>query len=181
MEDGRGGRSSVGGNDRVHGPSGGGDTASSDAGRRAGTAARHRRAESLHLRAMVMDTQWGLAWIIQCVAGVGAAIAFWMAVRRARGSWGLAGVAAVVLAFSPALGGHAIASPQSTSLAVIADGLHVLGAAGWLGSLTCVVLIGLPAVRTQISEDRWRTIASLVNAFSPTALSCDAVVGLTGC
>lgn len=139
-----------------------------------------RAADAFRLRTMVTDTQWGSAWAIQCAAALGAALAFWFASRRHAGSWALAGVAAVVLAFSPGLGGHAVASSRLTSLAVTVDGLHVVGAAGWLGSLACLILIGVPVALMQAGERRWQTVSSLVNAFSPAALSFAGLAVLTG-
>ena len=57
---------------------------------------------------------------------------------------------------------------------MVTDGLHVMGAAGWLGALLWLVL-SLPAVFT-----RNRGVATLVNAFSPVALSFAALVTITG-
>jgi putative copper export protein len=70
--------------------------------------------------------------------------------------------------------------PDSAALAVLTDGMHVLGASGWLGSLLAVVTIGVPAAMRLEKERRGRAVAGLVNAFSPTALGFAALVAVTG-
>jgi len=94
--------------------------------------------------------------------------------------WALAALGVVMLAFTPALGGHAVATPDRTWLAVLSDGLHVLGAGGWLGSLLAVVAIGIPVAMHLGREGRGRAVAALVNAFSPTALFFAVIVTATG-
>jgi putative copper export protein len=85
-----------------------------------------------------------------------------------------------VLAVTPALAGHAAASAHLTSFVVASDFLHVLGAASWLGTLLCVIVIGLPAVRPLQDGERWQAVASLVNTFSPLALLSAAIVVASG-
>jgi copper transport protein len=85
-----------------------------------------------------------------------------------------------VLAITPALGGHAAASARFTSLMIAADWLHVLGGAGWLGSLFSLMVIGVPIALTLELADRWASVASLVNAFSPVALVSAGVVVVSG-
>ena len=92
----------------------------------------------------------------------------------------MATASALLLAITPALGGHAAASPKFTSLMITADWLHVLGGASWLGSLLSVMLIGIPIALTLEREDRWASVASLVNAFSPVALVSAGVVVVSG-
>jgi copper transport protein len=94
--------------------------------------------------------------------------------------WALAAIGAVVLAFTPALAGHAVATPARTWLAVLSDGIHVLGAGGWLGSLLAVVAVGIPAAMRLGPARRGPAVAAMVNAFSPTALFFAAVVTATG-
>jgi putative copper export protein len=100
--------------------------------------------------------------------------------RRVRGGWFVATASALILAITPALGGHAAASPRFTSLMIAADWLHVLGGASWLGSLLCVMLIGVPIALTLELPERWASIASLVNAFSPLALVSAGVLMASG-
>ncbi|HET9636364.1 MAG TPA: CopD family protein [Gemmatimonadaceae bacterium] len=129
---------------------------------------------------MLMRTTWGLSLRIQLIAAVAALVGFLLARRRADGGWLVAAVAAFVLSVTPALGGHAAASPRFTSLMVTADSLHVLAAGSWLGSLLCVMTVGVPIAMTLDDSGRWVSIASLVNAFSPLALISAGVVVVTG-
>jgi putative copper export protein len=63
---------------------------------------------------------------------------------------------------------------------IAADWLHVLGGAAWLGSLLCVMVVGIPIALTLEVPERWASIASLVNAFSPLALLSAGVVVASG-
>jgi copper transport protein len=133
----------------------------------------------VHLSTMTMETQWGGAWLVQAVTLVFALGAFGLARGGSRAGWVIAALAALVLAVSPALAGHAGADADHRVIAVAADGLHVLGASVWLGSVFCIVAVGIPVLVKQ-ADDAWRSIATLVNAFSPVALGAAAVVLLTG-
>lgn len=129
---------------------------------------------------MVMQTDWGFAYRIQAAAATAALIGFAMASRHVRGGWFIGAASALVLAITPALGGHAAASPRLTSLMIAADWLHVLGGAAWLGSLLSVMVIGVPIAMTLEIPERWASIASLVNAFSPIAMLSAGVVVASG-
>jgi len=129
---------------------------------------------------MLMRTTWGLSLRIEQIAAVGALAGFAVTRRRIPAGWIIAAVAALVLSVTPALGGHAAASPRFTSLMVTADSLHVLAAGSWLGSLLCVMTVGVPIAMTLDDSGRWASIASLVNAFSPIALISAGVVVASG-
>jgi putative copper export protein len=136
--------------------------------------------KGMSIREMLMRTDWGFAFRFQLGAAFAALIAFALAVRRVRGAWFVATGSALVLAITPALGGHAAASPRFTSLMIAGDWLHVLGGASWLGSLLSVMVIGVPIALTLEPPERWASIASLVNAFSPVALMSAVVVVASG-
>jgi len=136
--------------------------------------------KGMGVREMVLGTDWGFAFRIHLAAAIAALIGFGLAVRHVRGGWFVATASALVLAITPALGGHAAASPRFTSLMIAADWLHVLGGASWLGSLLCVMVIGIPIALTLELPERWASIASLVNAFSPLALLSAGVVVASG-
>lgn len=123
-------------------------------------------------------TAWSLGWWLQAVGTAMAMCGFLLARRRAPGGWWLAAAGVVPLAFSPAFSGHAAAVTGLVPLAVLADGLHVLGAGGWLGSLLVVAVAGLPAALGR--NRRGEAVASLINAFSPTALFFAGMVVATG-
>jgi putative copper export protein/methionine-rich copper-binding protein CopC len=130
--------------------------------------------------AMLGKTVWGWGWLLQLL-GVGiAAIGLRIARRGRQTGWGIAALGAAALAFSPALSGHAASAPRFTPLAIFADGVHVIGAGGWLGSLLMVLLAGIPAAMRLGEGERGPAVASLVNAFSPTALVFAGFAGVTG-
>lgn len=136
--------------------------------------------DPLFVGAMVIKTLWGYAWLIQ-VAGALLAVAGFAFARRGRSSgWVVAAIAGLALASTPALSGHAASTPDLTVQAVVADTLHVIGAAGWLGSLLFVLAVGIPLALRQANDRRGATVARLVNAFSPTALAFAGLATLTG-
>ena len=136
--------------------------------------------QTMSMPDMAMHTQWGFALRLELGAAFVALVSFVLAALRLRGAWLLAGISTIVLAVTPALAGHAAASPRFTSLMISADFLHVLGGASWLGNLLCIMLIGVPIALTLDGPGRWEAVASLVNAFSPVALASAAVVGASG-
>lgn len=123
---------------------------------------------------MLQRTVWGWGWLIQMAAAALAVVAFGLARRwpdTDRGAWSLAALAALGLAVTPALSGHAAAMTGSAgTLAIATHTLHVLAAAGWLGSLLVLLLAGVPAAMAADEERREENVAHLVRAFSPTAL-----------
>jgi putative copper export protein len=129
---------------------------------------------------MAMHTRWGFALRLELGAAFVALVAFVLAARRLQWAWLLAAGSAIVLAVTPALAGHAAASPRFTSLMITADFLHVLGGATWLGNLLAIMLIGVPIALMLDGPGRWEAVASLVNAFSPVALASAATVGASG-
>jgi copper transport protein len=129
------------------------------------------------MEVVAIDTRWGLAWCLQLAGGVLAAVGLLLA-RRRRMGWQLAAVASVMIAVGTSLGGHAGAAERFRALAVITDSLHVIGAAGWLGSLFWLVW----GLRTVVpgGQDRGARAATLVSVFSPAALTFAALVMVTG-
>lgn len=128
---------------------------------------------------MIARTTWGIGWMLQLVGVIVAGIGFHLARTNKRG-WLAASIGAGLLAFTPALSGHAASAPQLTGLAVLADGIHVLGAAGWLGSLFALLFAGIPAAFRLPAAVRGPAVAAVVNAFSPTALIFAAIAVTTG-
>lgn len=129
---------------------------------------------------MLGHTVWGWGWITQ-VVGVAVAASGFAMVRRGRTmGWGFAALGALILAVTPALSGHAVAAPRLTPLAIVADGAHIIGASGWLGSLLFVVVVGIPVALALAESERGRAVADLVNAFSPTALVFAGLTAATG-
>lgn len=129
---------------------------------------------------MLSRTTWGWGWLLQAAATLVTLVGLLLARGGGRSGWVLAALGAVALAFTPGLSGHAAASPELTTLAMLADALHVLGAGGWLGSLLLVVIVGVPVALRRTDGDRGKSVAALVNAFSPTALLFAGTVVATG-
>jgi copper transport protein len=136
--------------------------------------------QTMSLTDMAMHTRWGFALRLELGAAFVVLVAFAHAAARIRGAWLVASLMAIVLAITPALAGHAAASPRFTSLMIVTDFLHVLGGASWLGSLFAVVVVGIPLSLTLDGVERWSAVASLVNSFSPLALVSAAVVIVSG-
>jgi putative copper export protein len=135
---------------------------------------------------LLTATAWGTVWVVQLSASAIALLGLDVA-RRAgstgpRGpfGWITAAVAAGVLSATPALAGHAASAPVLRPAPVFLDTLHVIGAAGWMGSLLLVVLAGLPAALSREKRVRGKAVADLITAFSPTALVFAGLVGVTG-
>ena len=134
--------------------------------------------DTAHMRSMAMETHWGAIWRLQFGAGVAALLAALSARRGQAAAWPVIALCAIALALSSALGGHAAGSESFRTLSVVDDTLHVVGAAGWLGSLLWLTVVAIPSL--QRANDRASKIASMVRAFSPTALGFAALVGATG-
>ncbi len=128
---------------------------------------------------MLTSTVWGYGWLLQVIAVALAVVGFRAAITGSRG-WLLAGISVIALAFTPALSGHAASAPQLTALAVLADGFHIIGAGGWIGSLLIVVTVGIPLAMRREPEEREPAVAALINAFSPTALTFAGLAAATG-
>ncbi|MFL5634648.1 MAG: copper resistance CopC/CopD family protein [Gemmatimonadaceae bacterium] len=136
--------------------------------------------QTMSMADMAMHTQWGIGLRLALGAAFVAMVALTLAARGFRGGWFIASIMAIALALSPALAGHAAASPRFTSLLVATDFLHVLGAASWLGTLFTLVVIGISSSLALDGTERWSSIASLVNSFSPLALLSAGVVVASG-
>lgn len=132
------------------------------------------------LGTLLRVTQWGRAWVLEVVAILIALVAFVRARAQRRGMWPILSLAAVAMAVSMALSGHAAAAPTLLTLAIVSDTLHIIGAGGWLGSLVVLLLVGIPETLRSEASERWRTVSVLVNAFSSTALAFAAITAVTG-
>lgn len=131
-------------------------------------------------RDMVVDTGWGRAFMLQLASAIVALVAFVLARKKIPWAWYLAAVCAVALAVTPALSGHAAATPNFTSLVVLSDWLHVLAGGAWLGALMCVMAIGVPVACTCEGDERWTCVSSLVQMFSRIAIFSVAALVISG-
>ena len=135
---------------------------------------------SVNVWGLATQTMWGWSWLIELAGVVMALAAVVPRPRAGHARWRLATAAVTVLALSFALGGHAAAVGHLRGLAVVSDGLHVIAAGAWLGTLLSVVLVAIPAALSEPPDQRGPAAADFVNAFSPVALWCAAIVALTG-
>jgi copper transport protein len=112
-----------------------------------------------------------------------AAIGFGIAKRsRTNAGWAVAALGALAIATAPALTGHARATPP-VGLAIVADVLHVCAACAWIGGLMTLLFAALPiarGVRPAAAISSGSLVASLVRAFHPVALTCAAIVIVSG-
>lgn len=130
--------------------------------------------------AMIAGTLWGLAWVLQVGATVLALIGFSLARGGFSAGWVVSAVAAGGVALSMSLAGHAPAVADRPALAVAVDSVHILAAAGWLGSLFVLLTVGLGQRLEGPAPDRVTRAVAMVNAFSPAALLFAGVVVTTG-
>ena len=132
------------------------------------------------LGTMLAETTWGQAWIVMMVVCIVALIAFVAAHKPRNFAWPLAAICALILSATPAFTGHAFASDEAM-IAVPVDIAHVLAGATWLGTLSLILVVGLgSAVKSPDTDSTGTRVADLVNAFSPVALVCGALVVATG-
>ena len=134
----------------------------------------------VRLTSLLGHTMWGRGWLLQLVGIAAAGAGLALAARARRAGWLLAAAGAVVAAVSLALSGHAASVRDGAPLAIGAHALHVLAAGGWLGTLLAVVIVGIRASLRAEPAERGPAVAALVDAFSPVALACAAVVVATG-
>lgn len=143
------------------------------------------------LAPMITSTTWGIGWLLQLagviVAGIGLAGVRAVRNRPAGGAaphthafWRVAGAGVVLLAFSPAFSGHAASVPKLRLLAILADGLHVLGASSWLGTLSVVLFAGVAAAASRGLDVAGPFVRDLINSFSPVALVSAGLTATTG-
>jgi putative copper export protein len=125
--------------------------------------------------AVTAHTHWGHIWIAHVALALLAAAGFAAARARHRVGWVLAGVAALGLAVTPALSGHAAEAERLSAVVVTADVLHVIAGGLWLGTLAVMALVGLTRRTNSIDA-----VTETVNAFSPLALGSAALIAVSG-
>ena len=126
------------------------------------------------LGAMLLQLDWGHAWLVQLAAAV---LALGGVVT---GLTPLVAVAAAALAFTPALQGHAAAVERASPLAVVLDGTHVLAAGAWVGALAVLVIAAIPTLRRGAAAACPGQVRQLVHRFTPLALTAAALLAASG-
>jgi putative copper resistance protein D len=123
-----------------------------------------------NLRVIGIESRWGGGWRRQMMAAVALLLSA-LIVRRRSSPWILFEAAAVAMAVTMPLLGHAGGSAGRHAI----HAAHTLGAAAWLGTLGVMVLAAW----------RWRSVASLdqarlISRFSPIALTAATIVATSG-
>ncbi len=126
---------------------------------------------------LLTSSTWGRGWSLQVAATIGLLLALR---RRTPVRWGVLAAVGVVLAISASFLGHPAAVPDVPLLAMGLDAVHVLAAGGWAGGILALAVAALPKALAVPSDDRVGLVRSLLRAFSPLALSCAAVLAVTG-
>lgn len=130
------------------------------------------------LAALLLDGGWGRAWIAQTFAALGYLVACAVRTEDRTDSWYSAAPFAVVAAGTPAFAGHAAAVQQAALVPIVADAVHIMSAAGWLGTLAVLMLVAVP--RAARADDGFPKVATLVRTFSPFALAMAGIAVFTG-
>ena len=134
------------------------------------------------IQLLVTRTSWGRAWLAQIAATGLSAVAFTLAARPGRAAepgWILATAGVVLLAYTPALSGHAVGAGHFVTAAISADVFHVVAGGAWLGTLG--VMAGVLHLGRRGGATIARTrVVDWIAAFSPLALGAAAVVAATG-
>lgn len=134
------------------------------------------------IRLLVLHTSWGRAWLAQIVATAVSAIAFELAARPGRAAepgWVLATAGVVLLAYTPALSGHAAGVEHYVTAAISADMFHVVAGGMWVGTLAVMAGVLHLGRRAGAVIARSRLV-DWIAAFSPLALGSAAAVAATG-
>lgn len=131
---------------------------------------------------LLAHTEWGHGWLLEIIA-LGFVFAALRMIRREPTEsfpWRIAAASTTGLAFVPALSGHAVAERTFQPFTLLFDGVHVLAAGAWLGTLGVLIVVGLPIALRAASGGRTDAVATMVNAFSRLALTCAGVLVFTG-
>ncbi len=134
------------------------------------------------VRLLVTGTSWGRAWLGQVTAVVLSAFAFALASARgprAEFGWVAATATVALLAYTPALAGHAAGAEHFVTPAITADVFHVVAGGVWMGTLSVMAAVLHFGRRRGASISRGR-IVDWVSAFSPLALGSSAILAATG-
>lgn len=131
------------------------------------------------LALLLTGTLWGRMWQLQMIAVILAVGAFTAARVKGRTIWWVvAGAATILVASTPALSGHSFGAQRFTTLVVVADALHVIGAGTWLGTLAALIVVA------GVARGRGAALTALlpgtITAFSPLALVAAGTLGVTG-
>ncbi len=132
-----------------------------------------KRADAKHLTFGEAVSAGGFTLAIQVVLLAFLFVSFFLAQRRIRRGWTVAGI--TVLAY-------ALRNIAAGRIAGMVNPLHVLGGGLWIGTLFVLVVCGLVALmRPSIpTDEREPAVAEMVHRFSTLALFSAGLLGVTG-
>ena len=123
---------------------------------------------------LITSLPWGQAWAAQVLAALLAAIGI------LTGFTPLLASAALGLAFTLPFQGHANAVEPLRALAIAADGIHVLAAGAWIGTLAVLFTTVLPTLFRDGLERGGHDTARVLERFSPLALTAAVLLAVAG-
>lgn len=125
---------------------------------------------------LVIGSTFGRGWLLLVASTIVLLVRF----RPQTPRWGSLVYVAAALAISASFLGHAASVPDVPLLAMSLDAVHVLAAGGWAGAILMLAVAALPQLRSVPTTNRLAVARNLLRAFSPLALTCAAVIALTG-
>jgi copper transport protein len=130
------------------------------------------RWDSLHL--VAVESQWGTGWQVQAAVAFAWVLAYASIRMTSRIGWALATLAGVGFCMALPLTGHAAGHPARVAL----HAFHILAASAWVGTLTAVVFMRLPAAGDR--RDRGDVRLAMLAGFAPIAFPAAASAVLAG-
>lgn len=125
---------------------------------------------------LLFHTRYGEVWIAR-IALLAAMIPLQRRLGRGRSAWGPLVIGEGVL-LTTSLNSHSAAS--GSSLALLADWLHISAVSVWIGGLLGLVLIVRDAAARLPDTERWRFLARIIPRFSILAAICVGTIIATG-
>src|SRR5687768_16517049 len=126
---------------------------------------------------LLTGSTFGRGWLLQVVATT----ALLLALRsKTSARWRIVAGIAVALAISASLLGHPAAVVDVPILAVGLDAVHALAAGGWAGAILVMATAAVPQIVRRPADERLPLTRNMLRAFSPLALTCAAVLVITG-
>ncbi len=125
---------------------------------------------------LLIGSTFGRGWLLVVVSS----IVLLLGLRPQAPRWGALVGGAAALAISASFLGHPAAVPDVPLLAMGLDAVHVLAAGGWAGAILMLALAALPEIPSVPTSDRVEVVRTLLRSFTPLALTCAAILAVTG-
>lgn len=122
-------------------------------------------------KSVFLQTAWGRGWMAQLAAAALSLLMALLAPRRSASGVLLLGTAAIAVACTAPLTGHAVENPWGLPLGVGLHALHLLGGGVWLGTLCAMLIAALRTITGSSPASDHLAVARMISAFSPLALT----------